>query len=467
LTPPPPPDNPALASSGGTLARAIALGAIVAAVIVIAVILLSNGGDPSYKLRFQNAGQLVNGDEVQVGGRAVGSIKDIKLTDNNQAEVTIEMHEFAPLHQGTTAVIRATSLSGIANRYISLRLGPNSAPELKDGSTISSERTTTPVDLDQLFNTLDPKTRAALQKVIQGSAEQYQGKGKQANESAKYFNPFLATTDELVREVNSDQESLTDFIVDTSKLVTAIAERRDDLSALVANTNATTGAIANENTALAGALELLPTTLRRGNTTFVNLRATLDDLTVLVNANKPVAPRLAPFFRELRPTVAAAVPTVRDLRKLVHQSGPNNDATDLLRKAPALQRVATPAFRSSIRALQRSQPVIEFIRPYVPELEGWFRDFGQSPATYDANGHYARIAPQVNAYQFNDTPVGPTLTPIDPSQRLNSFGVPNAFFPSPRRCPGAASQPPADGSAPFRDTSGTLDCDPNIVPPGP
>jgi phospholipid/cholesterol/gamma-HCH transport system substrate-binding protein len=464
LTPPPPPDNPGLAGSGITLARAVALGAIVVAVIVVAVILLSSGSETTYKLRFQNAGQLVKGDEVQVGGRRIGSVKEIKLTNNNEAEITIGMKEFTPLHQGTTAIIRATSLSGIANRYIALTLGPNSAPKLKDGATITAERTTTPVDLDQLFNTLDPATRKGLQQVIQGSAEQYVGKGAQANDSAKYFNPFISSTDELVRQVNSDSQSLTDFIVDSSKLVSTVAERRDDLSALVGNANATAGAIANENVALASDLELLPTTLRRGNTTFVNLRSTLDDLTVLVNTSKPVAPKLAPFFRELRPLVAEAVPTISDLRKVVHQSGPNNDATDLLLKAPKLQRIASPTFRNSITALVKSQPIIEFIRPYAPELVGWIRDFGQGAANYDANGHFGRVAPQFNAFQYSDNPV-PLLTPQDPSQRLTS-SIPNYFFPAPRRCPGTASQPPADGSAPFRDSSGTLDCDPTVLIPG-
>jgi phospholipid/cholesterol/gamma-HCH transport system substrate-binding protein len=464
LTPPPPPDNPGLAGSGITLARAVALGAILVAVIVVAVILLSSGSETTYKLRFQNAGQLVKGDEVQVGGRRIGSVKEIKLTNNNEAEITIGMKEFTPLHQGTTAIIRATSLSGIANRYIALTLGPNSAPKLKDGATITAERTTTPVDLDQLFNTLDPATRKGLQQVIQGSAEQYVGKGAQANDSAKYFNPFISSTDELVRQVNSDSQSLTDFIVDSSKLVSTVAERRDDLSALVGNANATAGAIANENVALASDLELLPTTLRRGNTTFVNLRSTLDDLTVLVNTSKPVAPKLAPFFRELRPLVAEAVPTISDLRKVVHQSGPNNDATDLLLKAPKLQRIASPTFRNSITALKKSQPIIEFIRPYAPELVGWIRDFGQGAANYDANGHFGRVAPQFNAFQYSDNPV-PLLTPQDPSQRLTS-SIPNYFFPAPRRCPGTASQPPADGSAPFRDSSGTLDCDPTVLIPG-
>jgi phospholipid/cholesterol/gamma-HCH transport system substrate-binding protein len=400
-----------------------------------------------------------------VGGRPIGSVKDIELTNDNLARVTVELDEFTPLHDGSTAVIRQTSLSGIANRYIALNLGPNSAPELKDGATIPTDRTTTPVDLDQIFNTLDRKTRAALQQVIQGSAQQYSGKGPQANQTARYFNPALATTDRLVREATYDQRALTDFIVSSSRLVTAVAARRDDLSSLVSNANATAGAIARENTALGQTLDLLPTTLRRGDTTFVNLRGTLDDLDVLVNASKPATRRLAPLLRQLRPLVAAARPTIRDLRKLVRQSGPNNDLTDVLRKTPRLQRIASPTFRNAIVTIQKSLPVITFIRPYTPEFVGWLRDFGQGASTYDANGHYARIAPQFNAFQFNDTPVGPTLTPVPPDQRLSLPA--QQFYPAPRRCPGMASQIPADHSAPFRDTSGTLDCDPSVVIPGP
>ena len=38
-----------------------------------------------------------------------------------------------------------------------------------------------------------------------------------------------------------------------------------------------------------------------------------------------------------------------------------------------------------------------------------------------------------------------------------------------KRCPGAASQPPEDGSAPYTDNGnlGPDDCDPSLVPPGP
>jgi phospholipid/cholesterol/gamma-HCH transport system substrate-binding protein len=321
---------------------------------------------------------------------------------------------------------------------------------------------TTAVDLDQLFNTLDKKTRGDLQDVVKGFARQYQGKGPEAGEAAEYFNPLLSTSRRLVGEVTEDEDNLTRFLVDSSRLVTALADRRHDLSGLVGNANATAQAIGSENVALARALGLLPTTLRRANTTFVNLRATLDDLDVLVAESKPATKDLAPFLRELRPLVAASRPTIRDLRTLVRRPGDDNDLTEATRKLPALQRVATPAFQSGRQALVKAQPVLEFLRPYTPDLTGWLRDFGQGASNYDANGHYARIEPMFTPFSFTDNPAGGTLTPIPPSQRFDGLETDQL-----RRCPGAASQPAADGSAPWRDASGTLDCDPNQVPPGP
>jgi phospholipid/cholesterol/gamma-HCH transport system substrate-binding protein len=431
-------------------------------VAVVAWLLLRGTGGTTYKLRFQSAGQLVKDDDVQIGGRRIGSVRDIKLTNDNQAEITVKVsNDYAPLHEGTTAVIRATSLSGIANRYIALTPGPNSNPELADGATLTQSSTTSIVDLDQLFNALDPKTRKALQDVIQGSATWYDGRGVEANAATKYFSPAISSTRRVVNELISQQQVLSDFLRNTSRTAGAIAARRNDLSALVANTNTTATAIADENAAFDESLALLPGTLRKANTTFVNLRSTLDDLDPLVAASKPATKDLARFLTDLRPLLVEAEPTIGDLNTLVHQPGPGNDLTDLLNQAPALERVAKPSFAHSIQALQQLTPVLKFIRPYTPDFIGWLRDFGQGASNYDANGHFARIQPIFNAYSFSDTPAGGTLTPIPPSQRF--AGLEKAV----KRCPGAASQAPLDGSAPWRDTDGTLDCDPSLVPPGP
>jgi phospholipid/cholesterol/gamma-HCH transport system substrate-binding protein len=447
-----------------TVGRVAALAALVIAVVVVAVLLLSDDGGTEYKVTLINAGQLVNGDDVQVGGRRVGSIEDISLTDNNQAQLKIKVDsDFAPLHRGTTAVVRATSQSGVANRYLALSPGPNSAPSLPDGYNLPVTSTTSIVDLDQIFNTLNAQTRAGLQNVIQGSATYYAGKGAQANRAAEFLNPALSSTTALVNEVLSDQRTFTSFVVDASNLVSTVAERRGDLAALVGNTNATAAAIAAQNQALAQTLGLLPGTLRTANTTFVNLRATLDDLDQLTAATKPVAPKLAPFFRTLRPLLQEARPTVRDLSALIRTAGPSNDLIDILHKTPSLAQQFGVTSQLTIDSVRQALPVVSFIRPYAPEFIGWLRDFGQGAANYDANGHYARIQPIFNAFQLHETPVGPPqLVPLPVAQRL--AGLQTGML---KRCPGTASQVPPDGSAPFRDSGGNLDCDPTQVLAGP
>ena len=129
-------------------ARGIALSALVLAVLLAGYLLLfrSSGGH-EYTLVFQTAGQLVKDDDVQVGGRRVGSVREIELTDDNQAAVKITVQEpYAPLRDGTQAVIRLTSLSGIANRYVALTPGPGDAEELPDGATLTVDSTTDVVE---------------------------------------------------------------------------------------------------------------------------------------------------------------------------------------------------------------------------------------------------------------------------------------------------------------------------------
>jgi phospholipid/cholesterol/gamma-HCH transport system substrate-binding protein len=433
----------------------IAIAALVVAVALAAMAMFGDSESYRVKAIFQSAGQLVSGNEVRVGGQPIGRITDIDLDDSAQAVVTMEIEDdLAPLHRGTRATVRATSLSGIANRYVSIQPGPNSTAEIPDGGEIGADETSAPVDLDVLFNTLDEDTRQGLRNFVRGSGDQYDGRADEAAESIKYFAPFLSSTTRLTRELALDQAVLERFVADGAATVSALAERRDDVAGLVVNTNAAMRAIGDESESLRRALDLLPDTLRRANTTFVNLRGTLDDLELLVEESKPATRELAPFFRELRPLVTEARPTIADLRDLIRTPGENNDLIELTAKQPRLAELTASVFPRAIRALDRTQPVIEYARLYTPDLAGWFTKFGQVPAYYDANGHYARVMP-VFSPTVNQ---GGTLEAVEPQRRLE--GYERGIL---RHCPGSAVQPPPDGSAPLTARG----CDPGDTPPGP
>jgi phospholipid/cholesterol/gamma-HCH transport system substrate-binding protein len=446
--------------------RIAGLVALAAAFVLVVVVLLGGGGGSGYRVVLESGGQLVPGNQVLVGGQPIGKVNTLDLTDDGLAEIEITVDE--PLHDGTTAVVRSTSLSGIANRYLSIQPGPNNAPELPEDAVLAGEETTAPVDLDQLFATLDEETRASLQDVIQGSATIYAGNTEEARETYKYFAPALQSTERLLAELNRDQRTLSQFLVSGAGVLGAVAERRNDLSALTSNANQALGAISAENEALDRSLAALPPAMRQANTTFVNLRAALDDLDSLVATAKPATKDLAPFLRDLRPVAERAVPVVADLRQAVGTPGPDNDLTDVLRLAPRVQNLAATASDTGIDAINDSTDNVELFRSYSPDLLAAISKLGQVTAYYVGNGHYARVLPAaLGAFQYNAGTEELVPSYANPSAQLGFYSTPGTANPAGfERCPGAGSQVAEDGSTPFlQDVAGQ--CDPaDMVFPG-
>ncbi len=448
----------------GVGGRLLALLALLLALAFVLFLVAGRGDSHSYRFVFETAGQLVKGDVVHIGGTPAGSVTGIELTSDGRAQVEVSVKdEFAPLHRGTTATIRAQSLIGIANRYVDIHPGPNFRASLDDGAVLDSDNTTSIVELDQLFNALDPPTRRGLEGVIQGFADWYAGKEREANRSAHYFAPSLVAATRLVKELNRDSRTFEEFLLEASNAMGALADRRSELTDLVGNAGETQRAIAADTESLSRALNELPPALRQGSETFAALRPGLDDLERLLVATRPVAPELAPFFRRLRPFTERSVGTFRQLKSLFGRPGAGNDLHDAMRDLPPLAKLTHRSLRSSRRALKDSLPMFSFARPYVPDMTAWFRSFGGAMATYDANGHYARAMPIFDAFNFVDDSDGGHLDPKAPAARGSS---PYLSTGNLRRCPGAAARSPADGSAPFVD-SGELanpDCDPSQTP---
>jgi phospholipid/cholesterol/gamma-HCH transport system substrate-binding protein len=428
--------------------RIAAIGAVVAAIALVAIVLFGGAASYSVKADFVNAGQLVKGNPVQIGGVSVGSVGGIKITDDGQAEITLKIKDaHAPLPRGTQATIRQFSLSGIANRYVDLRL-PNGdeGKSIPDGGRIGVEATRTAVDLDQLFNTLDPETRKSLQGFFKGNARQWAARGEDANKGLEYLNPALATSSRLFNELTRDTPVLERFLVDSSRLVTALAERRDDLAGLIGNLNDTTRALGDQKQALADSIGRLPPFMRRANTTFVNVRSTLDQVDPLVNASKPVAKQLGPFLKETRDFTAGAKPTLRDLSITIRRSGASNDLIELLKSVPPLEAItvekgnrsvspgghAVPvgnvrgAFPEASDAFKKGAPQFSLARNYTPDFLGWLDDFSTTGGGFDALGATARA--QINFSENIPIPQNPV--------RRDQF----------KRCPGSAEAPLSDGS---------------------
>jgi phospholipid/cholesterol/gamma-HCH transport system substrate-binding protein len=460
------------------VARILAIAALGAAIGVVGFVLLRAGG-PSYVVhgRFQDAAQLVKGNLVEVAGVPVGKVEGIELSHDGQADVAMRITDraYRPLRRGTRAIIRQASLSGVANRYVDLQLpAADHQATIPDGGVIDEDETTTAVDLDQLFNTFDPKTRKALSGLIRGYGAAYQRAGAQANAGWAYLNPALAASSRLFDELDSDTPALRRFLTATSRLMGDVAERRADLAGLVDHLATTTGALGSQNRALQDSIAQLPGFMRRADTTFVNLRATLDDLEPLVDESKPVARKLRPFLAELRPLAHDARPTLRDLAKLLRSPGAANDLVDLTSSAVPLRDAAVGPTRTApnpkglvgkgrqgalpetTKALRQATPELATARPYAPDLTGWFDDFSHS-GLYDALGGASRASIHLNLLAPVNGVLKPLTTPL-----LQSDAFKNATSSDQRwRCPGSVER-----NAAYKPTP-DFPCDASEVPLGP
>ncbi len=464
--------DPPGSRAGGLLTRALVVGGLVIALLLVAWLVIAENDDYAVRAQFRSAGLVPEGGDVKVAGRRVGRVSDLELLPNGLAELRLEVDgDVAPLRRGTEAHLRMPSLSSSAGRYVDLRIPGDGGDELPDGSVIPVQDTQGLVDVDQFFNMFDEGAREGLRKTLRGSGAMWKDTQEFVDAGWRQLNPSFVASSRLFDELNRDSGDLRRFLTGSSRLVGALADRRDDLVRVVDRLAETTGAIAREEQSLSEAVAGAPRFMRRANSTFVNLRSTLDEVDPLVDASKPAAPRLAALLAELQPFASEARAPVRTLARTVRRPGAENDLIDLSEATPDLRDIAVrtaerngeerrgslPEMTAAFRGQRRQWA---FWRPYGPDITAFFRAFGDV-GIYDANGRASRAAALPSAFEPGPNDGVGSLIP--PPQR--QAAIDQRLIRQLNRCPGAAERPARDGSNPLRPTP-EFNCDPTVVPPG-
>jgi phospholipid/cholesterol/gamma-HCH transport system substrate-binding protein len=432
---------PAQAPSGLRYgARVASAGSLVLAAVVLVLVLTGGGARYEVHARFADAGQLVEGNEVVVGGERVGSVERIRLSDDNLADLTLKIADkrFVPLHAGTRASISAVGLAGIANRFVELTPGSPHAPKLASGAVLSQERTTGIVDIDQLLDAIDPGTRRSIRELIRGGATALRGVSPDANRALLLLNPALGQSTALADEVLRDRVAFERLIAESAQVVGAVSRRRADLEGGIDATAAVFDDLARRRAELRSVIEGSASVLTQATGTLTRARRATTALRPTLRALGPVAPQLARVLRVGVPAGRALEPVLTQARALLEP------ARRTLLSLPPLARSGIPAFTAARQAIDGAGHVFSGLRAYSPDVIGIFNSFGGTVVgTYDANGHVVR------AY----TPLGQTNLPVLPSL----LGVPPLALPTldglrtglTSRCPGGAAEPARDRSNPY------------------
>lgn len=338
------------------------------------------------KAVFDEGVSLYSGLDVRVDGLDAGKIKKVENVDG-RAVVTlgIDDEEIWPLHRGTTATLRFGTTIGNGTRIVELEPGDRDQPQIPDGGIIETANTVEPTEFDQVFDTLDTDTRAALQNSLDGTAGTFGPRGAEIGEALEETGPGLEAVGGLTADLARDSRALRAFVANTHRATRALAARRDDVSGLVDVAAATFNEFASNTTGIEQSLDKFGPAVRETRSTLERLDTSVGVLDGLVGDLGPGAKELSSLSKDLRPalralrdTVPLAVSTFRTTRKAAPE------VTKLLREGQPFSKEAGPM-------LGELAPMLSCVRPYAPEIAALFTTWASWSKNYDHVGRYGRI----------------------------------------------------------------------------
>jgi len=378
---------------------------------------------------FRDASPLIKGNDVKMHGVKVGVIDSIEVEDG-MARVGLRVEKEAqPLYSDARAVVRPVGLLG--ERFVDLDRGTPDKQAIPVGGTIPVEHTGGVSDLDEVLNTVDQPTGAALAALVTTLGEGMRGTGTDISAAIKALEPAMRDTRPLVEVLDEQSQALTDMVDALAPLTGALAtEDGKRLDGLVGAADTLLSTTAENQQALDHTLATLPSALEEARRTLRSLGRASRSTTPTLRAIRPTTDNLAQLSRELTAFSKAAGPALEGLDPVLEQG-------------QALIENARPVVASLRSSGADLSGTARGARPVVEELLGNLRDvldfvkfWALTTTNEDGLAHYFRAHFVVT----DDIPLG--LVPGDTSSGvLTSDDEQGGLLPN----LGVPGLPPLDG----------------------
>ncbi|GHF05765.1 ABC transporter substrate-binding protein [Amycolatopsis deserti] len=333
--------------------RWVATGCVVALLVTAGLFLVfRDTGGTRISALFDKTVGLYAGSSVRVLGVQVGEITGV-TPEGAVVRVDMRVDDDVRIPADAGAVVVAPSL--VSDRYVQLTPAYDTGPVMASGTVIPQERTATPMELDDLYGTLDKlstslgpngaNANGALSDLLNTAAANLEGNGLNLNSTVtelanlsrtldnskddlfatvrnlQSFTTALADSDAQLNEFYQRLGNVTGFLAEDSGDVSAalaalgsslgdvqsfVAENKDLLTSNVDKLAGITQVLVDQRAALAEVLDVGPT----GMTNFINsYDAASGSIAIRYNANEFTNPLITTLCRLIKASTPVGLPT--------------------------------------------------------------------------------------------------------------------------------------------------------------
>ena len=201
--------------------KKIVVPLIVVALLVAAAFTCLLGGKETKTLtaHFPRTVSIYEGSDVRVLGVPIGTV-DTVTPSGTDVVVTMSYDAEVKVPEDAAAVIVSPSIVG--DRFVQLTPVYTDGPVLDDGATLQADRTAVPLELDQIYQSLDDLTvalgpnganaKGALTDLLETTAANFGGQGAKFHQTIEDFSQLTGTLDDNKEELFGSAEALEGFI---------------------------------------------------------------------------------------------------------------------------------------------------------------------------------------------------------------------------------------------------------------
>ena len=287
--------------AGQNLARTISIICVFALVVAIVLWWIASGANTNkITAYFDQTIGVYPGSTVRVLGVQVGTIDDVTPV-GTQVRVDMSVDRGVRIPANAQAVVVAPSV--VSDRYIQLAPVYSGGPAMSDNATIPRDRTATPVELDQLYTSLNKlatslgpngaNSKGALSNLLNTAAANLNGNGQNLHDTITQLSDLSQTLD-------SNKDDLFSTVDNLAKFTTTLANSDATVRQVTQQLSDVSGFLASERGNLGSAVQQLSTALGQVQS-FINsnrsaIKSNVDNLTqvtqVLVQERSALAETL-------------------------------------------------------------------------------------------------------------------------------------------------------------------------------